>query len=94
MFLIDLSRSATRDVVAASGVSQEESPVVSGLIRPTFPEQRASLTDSADTTPLIRTLRASQVSTPPSRLSCDSYTRKLFTRSDEAILQAALQCGR
>jgi hypothetical protein len=42
---------------------------------------------------LIKTLRASQVCTLTSRLSCGSYARKLFTSSDEAILQTSIQCG-
>jgi len=43
---------------------------------------------------LTGTLRVSQVCALTSRLSCDSYARKLFARSDEAILQTAIQGGR
>jgi hypothetical protein len=56
-----------------------------------YPLQRKRASDKA--LRLIRTLKASQVCTPTSSLSCGSYACKLFTSSDEAILQTGVQCG-
>src|ERR1700722_1140770 len=53
-----------------------------------------SAASSINTCRLISTLKASQICTLTTRLSCGSYAGKLFTSSDEAILQTAVQCGR